>query len=51
MNVIGTALEELYRIFGILNREKLREDWNGFLRTEKSESGKRDVVRWYQTKD
>ena len=29
------------------NREKLREDRNGFIRTEKSESGKRDIVRWY----
>lgn len=29
------------------NREKLRDDWNGFIRTEKSESGKRDIVRWY----
>lgn len=29
------------------NREKLRDDWNGFVRTEKSESGKRDIVRWY----
>lgn len=29
------------------NREKLREDRNGYVRTEKSESGKRDVVKWY----
>lgn len=29
------------------NREKLRDDWNGFIRTEKSESGKRDIVKWY----
>ena len=29
------------------NREKLRDGWNGFIRTEKSESGKRDIVRWY----
>lgn len=29
------------------NREKLRDDWNGFVRTEKSESGKRDIVKWY----
>lgn len=29
------------------NREKLRDNWNGFIRTEKSESGKRDIVRWY----
>lgn len=29
------------------NREKIREDWGGFIRTEKSESGKRDVVRWF----
>lgn len=33
------------------NREKLRDNWNGFIRTEKSESGKRDVVKWYQMKD
>lgn len=32
------------------NREKLRDDWNGFIRTEKSESGKRDVVRWFDYK-
>lgn len=32
------------------NREKLRDDWNGFVRTEKSESGKRDTVRWYDCK-
>lgn len=29
------------------NREKLREDRNGYFRTEKLESGKRDVVKWY----
>ena len=29
------------------NREKLREDRNGFVLTEKSESGKRDIVKWY----
>lgn len=29
------------------NREKLREDRNGFIRTEKSENGKRDIVKWY----
>ena len=29
------------------NREKLREDRNGYVRTEKSESGKRDIVKWY----
>ena len=29
------------------NREKLRDNWNGFIRTEKSESGKRDIVKWY----
>lgn len=29
------------------NREKLRENRNGFIRTEKSDSGKRDVVKWY----
>ena len=33
------------------NREKLRDDWNGFIRTEKSESGKRDVVRWFDYKE
>lgn len=33
------------------NREKLRDDWNGFIRTEKSDSGKRDIVKWYQMKD
>ena len=30
------------------NRDKLREDCNGFIRTEKSESDKRDVVRYYK---
>lgn len=30
------------------NRMKLRDNWNGFVRTEKSESGKRDTVRWYE---
>lgn len=29
------------------NREKLRDDWNGFIRTEKSDSGKRDIIKWY----
>lgn len=29
------------------NREKLREDRNGFIHTEKSENGKRDIVKWY----
>ena len=29
------------------NREKLRENRDGFIRTEKSESGKRDIVRWF----
>ena len=33
------------------NREKLRDDWNGFIRTKKSESGKRDVVRWYEHRE
>ena len=33
------------------NREKLRDDWNGFIRTEKSESGKRDIVRWFDSKN
>ena len=28
------------------NREKLRDDWNGFMRIEKSDSGKWDIVRW-----
>lgn len=30
------------------NREKLRDNYDGFIRTEKSESGKRDIVRWYK---
>lgn len=30
------------------NREKLRDDWNGFIRTEKSENGKRDIVKYYK---
>jgi len=30
------------------NRDKLRENRNGFIRTEKSENGKRDVVRYYE---
>lgn len=29
------------------NREKIREDRSGFIRVERSESGKWDVVRWY----
>lgn len=29
------------------NREKLRDDWNGFIRTEKSENGVRDIVRYH----
>lgn len=29
------------------NREKLRDDLNGFVRIEKSENGKRDIVRYY----
>ena len=33
------------------NREKLRDNWNGFIRTEKSKSGKRDIVKWYDYKD
>lgn len=33
------------------NREKLRDDWNGIIRTEKSESGKRDIVNWYDCRD
>lgn len=32
------------------NRERLRDDWDGFIRTEKSDSGKRDIVRWYDCK-
>lgn len=32
------------------NREKLRDDWCGFIRTECSDSGKRDVVKWYDCK-
>lgn len=32
------------------NREKLRENRNGFIRTEKS-GGKRSVVRWYDCKE
>lgn len=31
------------------NREKLRDNRNGFIRTEKSESGKRDIVKWYES--
>lgn len=33
------------------NRERLRENRNGFIRTEKSESGKRDIVRWFDNID
>ena len=33
------------------NRVKLRDDWKGFIRTEKSESGNRDMVRWYDCRD
>ena len=40
MNIIGH----------IENREKLRDDWNGFIRIEKSDSGKFDIVRWYNSK-
>lgn len=29
------------------NREQLRENRNGVIRTEKSKSGKRDIVNWY----
>ena len=32
------------------NRMKLRDGQNGFIRTEKSESGKRDIVKWYDCK-
>ena len=31
------------------NRDKLRDNRNGFIRTEKSESGKRDIVRWFDS--
>lgn len=30
------------------NREKIRDDRNGFIRTERSENGKRDIVKWYE---
>ena len=33
------------------NRAKLRDNFNGFIRTEKSESGNRDIVNWYEYKD
>ena len=33
------------------NREKLRENHNGFIRTEKSETGKRDIVKYYEHKE
>lgn len=33
------------------NREKLRDDWPGFIRTEKSESGKRDIVKYYDPRN
>ena len=33
------------------NREKIRDDWNGFIRTNKSENGKRNVVEWYDCKE
>ena len=32
------------------NREKLRDNWDGFIRTEKSETGKRDIVKYYLSK-
>ena len=32
------------------SRAKLRDNWNGFIRTETSERGKRDVVKWYESK-
>lgn len=32
------------------NRAKLRDDFDGFIRTEKSESGKRDIVKWFDGK-
>ena len=35
----------------IENREQLRDDWNGFVRVEKSESGRWDIVKWYSQKD
>ena len=33
------------------NRAKLRDDWDGFIRTEKSESGNRDIIRWYDCRN
>ena len=33
------------------NRAKLRDDFNGFIRTEKSESGNRDIVKWFDCRD
>jgi hypothetical protein len=33
------------------NRDKLRDNRNGFIRTEMSESGKRDIVRWFDGMD
>ena len=33
------------------NRENLRENRNGFIKTEKSESGNRDVVRWFDCRN
>lgn len=32
------------------NREKIRDDWNGFLRTEISNTGKRDVIKWFENR-
>lgn len=33
------------------NRDKLRDNRNGFIRTEVSEIGKRDIVRWFDGMD
>ena len=34
----------------LMNREKFRENRNGFLRTELSDKGKREVIRYYEPK-
>ena len=33
------------------NREKLRDDWDGFIRITKSDSGKFDAVEWAKNKE
>lgn len=33
------------------NRAKLRDNFDGFIRTEKSESGNRDIVKWYDCRN